>query len=408
VPFSERRILLLLGAVQFVNVIDFMMVMPLGPTFAAHLGIPTGELGWVAGGYTAAAAGAGLVGTLFLDRFDRRRALFVAMMGLALSTAAGGLASGLGSMLAARVLAGAFGGPATALAMAIVADVVPIERRGQALGKVAGAFAVASVVGVPAGLELARLGGWRLPFFAVAGLGFVVALGANALMPPLRGHLTSHGRQPQSARPLGEFLGDPTVLLGLSSMAILMTGTFALVANLPSYLIYNLGYPATAFSALYMVGGAASFFAMRAAGRLIDRRGVVAVATGATVLSSLAIAMLFFPARPPLPVLLLFPALMVANATRVVSLNALSSRVPAPSERARYMSAQSAVQHIATSLGAIASTWLLHERPDHALSGVPRLAIVAIVLAAPLPLLLARLTARVRARELAAAPAPAG
>ena len=32
---TERLVVLLVGAVQFVNILDFMMVMPLGPDFAA-------------------------------------------------------------------------------------------------------------------------------------------------------------------------------------------------------------------------------------------------------------------------------------------------------------------------------------------------------------------------------------
>src|SRR5687768_7538784 len=160
---SERRIIFLVGAVQFVNILDFMIVMPLGPDFAVALGISSSQLGLIGGAYTAAAAVAGLLGSFFLDRFDRRSALALSMLGLAAGTFAGAFATGLGSLIAARAIAGAFGGPATSLSLSIVADVVPPERRGKALGAVMGAFAVASVIGVPAGLELARKGGWQLP-----------------------------------------------------------------------------------------------------------------------------------------------------------------------------------------------------------------------------------------------------
>ena len=70
---SERVIVLLIGAVQFVNILDFVMVMPMGPDFAVALHIPSSKLGWIGGAYTAAAAVSGLVGSLFLDRFDARR-----------------------------------------------------------------------------------------------------------------------------------------------------------------------------------------------------------------------------------------------------------------------------------------------------------------------------------------------
>ncbi|MBL8720617.1 MAG: MFS transporter, partial [Myxococcales bacterium] len=92
-----------------------MMVMPLGPDFARQLGISTSHIGYVGGAYTAAAAVSGLVGALFLDRFDRRSALVLSMLGLALGTAAGAFACGLPSLMLARVLAGAFGGPATSV-----------------------------------------------------------------------------------------------------------------------------------------------------------------------------------------------------------------------------------------------------------------------------------------------------
>ena len=77
---SERTIILLIGAVQFVNILDFMMVMPLGPFFAGPLGIPASRIGGVGGSYTAAAAVSGIVCSYFLDRFDRRKAQGVAVV----------------------------------------------------------------------------------------------------------------------------------------------------------------------------------------------------------------------------------------------------------------------------------------------------------------------------------------
>ncbi|HEY8946066.1 MAG TPA: MFS transporter, partial [Polyangiaceae bacterium] len=104
---SDRSLVVLLAAIQFVNVLDFMMVMPLGPDFAEALNIETSRLGWIGGSYTAAAAAAGLFSAGWLDRFDRRRALLVALLGLSVGTAAGGLANGLETLIAARALAGA-------------------------------------------------------------------------------------------------------------------------------------------------------------------------------------------------------------------------------------------------------------------------------------------------------------
>jgi hypothetical protein len=52
---SEQTVVFLIGAVQFVNILDFVMVMPMGPDFAAALHIPSSSLGYIGGAYTAAA-----------------------------------------------------------------------------------------------------------------------------------------------------------------------------------------------------------------------------------------------------------------------------------------------------------------------------------------------------------------
>jgi predicted MFS family arabinose efflux permease len=402
-PLSEGRLLVLLGAVQFINVVDFVMVLPLGPDFARALSIPTHQLGLVAGSYTVAAALVGLVAATFLDRFDRRKALLWAMLGLVAGTAAGGMASGLGSMMLARMIAGAFGGPATSVALSILSDAVPPERRGRAMGKVMGAFSVASVVGVPAGLELARLGGWQMPFFVIAGLGVVVAFGVAALMPPMRGHLRSAASL-RALRPLGEFVRDPNVVLSLSGTAVAMAGSFSIISNLSTFVQFNLGYPRERLGVLYMAGGCVSFFSMRLAGYCVDRFGSSRVVLVGTTLVVAVIGLAFLPEQPLLPVLVMFICFMLANSTRMVGLNTLTTKVPAAPDRARFMSLQSAVQHLSTSAGAMLSTWVLHERADQSLDGMPVLAIFAITLSSALPLLTTWLQRRLRARD--AAPDP--
>jgi predicted MFS family arabinose efflux permease len=393
----ERRLLLLIGAVLFVNILDFMMVIPLGPDFARALGIPTAQLGLVGASYTAAAALAGMLGSLVLDRFDRRKALAVVLGGLVIGTAAGAFATGLPSMLAARIIAGAFGGPATSLALAIVSDVVPAERRGRAMGSVMGAFAVASVLGVPAGLELAQLGGWRLPFVAVAGLGAVLASVAVLILPPLVGHLAP---VPEATTPAaGTVLRRPTALLALAAIGALMTAQFALVPNIAAYWQFNLGYPRERLGLLFVLGGLVSFGTMRLAGQLTDRVGAAASAGAATVLYlAVLFATFIFPSPAP-QALLLFVAFMTASSFRMVPIQALSSRIPAAHERARFMSAQSVVQHLGSAVGAFTASRMLWQLPGSRLGGMDRVAWLAVVLAAVVPGLLWLIEARVRRGE---------
>ena len=176
-----------------------------------------------------------------LHRFDRRRALTVAMLGLVTATAAGGLAQDLPSLMAARVLAGAFGGPATSLSMAIVADVVPPARRGAAMGIVMSAFSVASVVGVPLGLYAAQLGSWRTPFFALAAIGLGVTGFAARALPPLRRHLEGPRH---AATPTWALLRRKEIVMTLAAAAAMTWSVFMIVPYVRSFLQNNHHVPA--------------------------------------------------------------------------------------------------------------------------------------------------------------------
>jgi predicted MFS family arabinose efflux permease len=242
---NEKLVVLLIASIQFINILDFMIVMPLGPDFARDIGIGSNQIGVLAGSYTAAAALAGLGGAFFLDRFDRRKALAVSILGLMVGTAAGGLAWDLPSMLGARILAGLFGGPATSLSLAIISDVVPAQRRGRAMGTVIAGFSVASIFGVPVSLELAHALSWRAPFFAVSGLGLAIIIAVFLLLPPLRIHLM-RGITPPGWGMLRQ-LAKPLPLLAYGGTAAMMLSAFTLIPNIAPYIVFNLGYTGEAW-----------------------------------------------------------------------------------------------------------------------------------------------------------------
>ncbi len=412
---SERMIVLLVGAVQFVNVLDFMMVMPLGPDFARALAIPSSQIGYVAGAYTAAAAVAGLAGSFFLDRFDRRPALAVSILGLMVGTLAGGFAIGLKTLIGARILAGLFGGPATSLAFSIIADVIPAERRGKAIGSVMSAVSIASVLGVPAGLRLSYIGGWRLPFIAVAAMGMVVAAGATFLLPSLRGHMRPRvAGEPSRLSGLLKILSRPLVQRSYAMTAVVMMAAFILVPNISAYSQYNLGFPRGELDLLYIAGGAAMFIALRFVGPLVDRFGSFRVGSVGAALVATVIWVWFIAYQPWIPLIVLFVAFMVSMSVRNVSYNTLTSRVPLPEERARFQSIQSSVQHMASALGAFLASRLLttnatvlHDKivpavgdffasilaatfSDQRLQGMPLVGWISIALSSTVPIMLWR------------------
>jgi predicted MFS family arabinose efflux permease len=373
-PISERSLVFLIGAGQFINTLDFTMVLPLGPDFAKALNIPVSNLGMLGASYTAAQLVASLAGALFLDRFDRRRALTVAFTGLVVATAACGFATGLVSLLAARMVAGVFGGTAETLAYTILSDAIAPERRGRAMGAVASSLAVASMLGVPAGLELARLAGWRAPFFTLAAVGAVVTIAVASMLPPQRAHLLVQ------QGPFHELLRRPLVWLGLTCVAIGTTAHYTMVPNVSAYFQFNRSYPRDQLGLLYMIGGAFAFGTARLVGWLADRHGAaLVVAFGAALYAAVLIVGFIYPVDA-IPVRVIFVGFMISSGFRFVPMMALASLITGPEERARFLSLESAVDSVAVTIGAMLGAQILSERPDGSLAGIDDLAWLAIAM----------------------------
>lgn len=418
VKFNERLVVLLIAAIQFVNILDFMIVMPLGPQFALELGIASHNMGVIAGSYTAAAALTGILCSFFLDRFDRRKALAVSVIGLMIGTAAAAFSRDLPTLIAARLLAGAFGGPVSSLSLAVIGDVVPTQRRGRAVGTVMAGFSVASIVGVPAALEIANVGGWRAPFFAVAGLGLAIAVGVILLLPPLKIHL-ARGATPPGLSMLKQ-LGKPLPLLAYAGTAAMMFSAFTLIPHIPSYLVFNLHYAGEAWlgdaahaigldytpsvlGPLYLFGGLLSLAVMQMVGRATDRWGSSRVSWTGAALLSVVIYLWFVDYNPSIPVIALFVAFMGTSSLRGVPARTLDTKIPGHAERASFMSMQSAVQHIALALAAGLSSLVLSEAPDNSLVGVPLAAWISLAFVVLLPTFVTLAEIRLKRRDAAQA-----
>ncbi len=386
---QERRVAWLMTSVQFVSVLSFMVIMPLGPDYAPDLGIDTARVGWVMAAYTLSSALIGLLAAMVLDRFDRRPALGICMIGLVLCNVAAALSFDLASLLSARALAGLFGGPAGALSVAIVADNVPPERRGKAMGMVMGSLSISAVLGVPLALELSHLFGWRVPFLTVAGMGLVIILVAVRLLGPQRAHMAA---PPVPLRQAPAHLLRiargvlPALAFALSFIAIVPS--FMLISNMAVFVQFNLGFPREQLGMLYMVGGVLSFFGMRATGALVDRYGSTPVTTGTALGLATLIWLLYYDWYwAALPIVALVPGFMVFNSARMVAQSAAISKVPAPEDRAGFMALVQSVTQVAGGLASLTGAAMLSTGSGGQLLNMKYVALVALcvtLLAPPL------------------------
>lgn len=381
-PARKRLYLLLLAAIQFIHVVDFMIIAPLGPQLMRLFGLSPEEFSYVFSAYTYSAGLMSLVATFFIDRFDRKRALLVAFGGLIVGTALCGLATSFVLLLVARVVAGLFGGLINALIYATVADLFGEARRGQALGAVMAAFSVATVAGVPLGLAVANWLGWEAPFLGVASLGMICAVAAGLLLPPLRAHLAvnppANPRTPLAI--LARAAENPSERAALTLMFLIMLASFAVIPYISPYLVFNVGISEKHLAYVYLSGGLATLGTSPLVGRLADRLGKVRIFVWLAVGSGLVFVLL--TTLPPVPlaaalgVTTLF--FVTVSGRAVPALALVTSAVPTE-RRGGFMSLSSAVQQLTAGTAALVTGQLVQSHADGHLTGYPLAGGLAVV-----------------------------
>jgi predicted MFS family arabinose efflux permease len=352
-PKRELWLLLTLAGIQFTHILDFMIMMPLGPQFTQLFGITEAKFGLLVSAYTLAAGASGLAASAYVDHFGRKRLLLVLYSLFALATLACALAPTYGSLMAARIAAGAFGGVLSALSQTIVGDVIPFERRGRAMGIVMTAFSAASVAGVPAGLFLAAHFGWHAPFFAIAALSATFAVFAALTLPVLTDHLKK-SQQSSALQRIGSVLADRNHLKAFAFSALLMFAGFTTVPYLAMNLQFTVGLRADQLPYVYLFGGIATIGTARLWGRLSDSWGKVATLRLLAVCSIpvMFAATLLPPGAALWIIFITTTLLMIFMSGRMIPGMAIVTSAANPALRGTFMSLNSAVQSAGMGVAA--------------------------------------------------------
>ena len=393
--FSRRQWISLfaLAAVQFINLLDFMLVMPLGPRFIDEMKISPEQFGHMVASYGFAAFVGGMFASGFIDRFERKRAMMVVLAMFCICTFFCGVANDYASLVFARAMTGLFGGVVGSMTMTLVSDLFPEGRRGFALGIVSVSFAIASIVGVPLSLWVADVShSVRVPFFVLALIAVAVWFLMLLSLPTLRGHILA---KPASYwRTLSDQFRIRSHRLAYVYTVSLVFGTFTVAPYIATYMVTNVGLQKPEVKYIYIVGGACTFFAMPIVGRLTDRLGKKLVFWTFASLAIIPTLLITNLGHVSLPVAIAITSLyMTVTSGRMVPAQALLALATTPSRRAGFMSINSAVQHLASGLAASLSAAILQTGENNSIVGfwvVGGVATVSTLVSLPLAAILHR------------------
>jgi MFS family permease len=328
------------GAFSFF--LSFYLLLSALPLYARDLGVPERLIGTVIGGFAFASMLAKPWAGWASDRFGRRPVMAIGAVFFVIAPL-GYLASAtVTSLVAVRLLHGLGMGFYPTAASAVVADLAPPERRGEALG-VFGAFAnVALALGPIAGASIGQRTGFRTLFLVAAGIAVVGLL--LVARTPETGRTTTR-------LPLRVETTLSRAALYPSAIVLLLMLTYGLqVAFLPLYADQQGVNPGVFFLVFALVVAGAR----QVAGVWSDRIGRAPIAMAGLVVTAIALGVL--AARQDLVGLVLAGALYGAGfGAAQPALMAWCVDLVDAAERGRAMGTYYTALELGIAIGAMSS-----------------------------------------------------
>ena len=269
---KERFYVLILAAIQVVHILDFVIMMPLGPRFMRVFNITPVEFSTLVSAYTFSAGIVGFTGALYADHFDRKKFLMFNFTGFIIGTYMCAVAPNFTALLMARVVAGAFGGILNATILSLVSDLIPFERRGAAMGVVMSSFSVSSIVGIPLGLYIANIYDWHAAFYFICIIAVIFWVLGFFMLPSVKVR-TEPKKFKENLQNFKSIIIQKNYLQAFCLTSILSFGIFMIIPFIAPYMVRNVGLLESELPFIYLVGGIFTIVTARIVGKMCDKVG---------------------------------------------------------------------------------------------------------------------------------------
>ena len=252
------------------------------PSVSTDLGISIPTAGFLVSFYALGVAVGGPVLATFTGRYSRKLLLQIYVAIFIVGYALCALAPNYPMLLAYRVAIALIHGAYFGTAMVVATSVVAENKRGFAVALILSGLTVSNIIGVPVGTAIGTWFGWRMTFWAVAGLG-VLSLAAIALLVPADKAPENH-----QGNLLAEVkaLGREPVYSSLAVIVLQTIGQFALFTYISPLLTDVSKIPLDVVPWLLLLFGVGSTIGVLLGGRLADWK-LMASLTGILVLQVL-------------------------------------------------------------------------------------------------------------------------
>jgi len=222
---KRNSLVLLLGLAGFIVMADNWVVSPILPAIAQSVGVPAAGAGVLIAAYMLPFGLFQLVFGPLADRFGKSRIIVGTLGAFSVATALLALGSTIPMLAGIRALTGLFAAATMPISLALIADVVPMERRQQAIGSFMGISFLGQALSMGIGGAIAYLLNWRGVFLLYGAFAALVTL---VLWRSLRTAAEGETRNPKAPvlRPYFDLLCEGASLRAY--LVILFEGVFLL------------------------------------------------------------------------------------------------------------------------------------------------------------------------------------
>ncbi len=275
-------VIYVLGATIFALTTSEFMVAGMMPSLTAAFHVTVTEIGYLISLYAAGMVIGGPLLTFGLLRMNipHKRALLWLLLIYAVGGTLAAMASGYGTLAAARVVTGVAGSACFGVALAICADIVGPASGGRAASIVLGGLMLSTVFGVPIATVVDAHFGWRASFWLVVAL-TVLCGGVIAAMVP-----ASRKAEAVSLGAELSVFGNRHLWAAFATSALIIGATFAAFSYFAPIATQVAGFSAAAVPVLLAVYGTANVVGNAVVGRFADRHAIPILLGGLTVLAA--------------------------------------------------------------------------------------------------------------------------
>ncbi len=358
------KVLILLALINFTNILDFMVMMPLGPQLKRTFDLGPSEWSFLIASYALSAFVSGVAAIFFIDKYDRKKFLLITYVLFIVGTFLCAVADTYETLLFGRIFAGLFGGTIASIVLAIVGDTTPPEKRATAMGIVMAGFSAAAALGVPFGIYFGTMYNWHMPFYAIVVLGMITSVMIYLIVPNITSHIEEGGKI-SGWKNIKNSFADKNQLTALIFMVVILFGQFSIIPFLSPYMVANVGFTENDLLYIYLFGGIISIFTSAFIGKLADKFGKLRVFTILLFLSLIPIIIVTNLGKTPIWVVLtITTSFFIFAGGRMIPASAIVLSTAPPQSRGAFMSIRSAIQQLGSGIAGVIAGLIITENTD--------------------------------------------